>query len=161
MIVFGVVGWKDTGKTGLVERLVTEFSARGLRVSTLKHAHHAFDVDQSGRDSHRHRIAGAQEVLVAGGQRWALMSELRGAPEPGLNALLAKLEPVDLVLVEGWKTAPHPKISTYRGASGREVYLDAWVRAVASDCAVATDLPVLVLDDTAAIADFIWASASP
>lgn len=161
MIVFGIVGWKDTGKTGLVERLVAEFSARGVRVSTLKHAHHAFDVDQSGRDSHRHRLAGARQVLVAGGQRWALMSELRGTAEPGLDALLAKLDPADLVLVEGWKTAPHPKISTYRGASGRAVYLDGWVRAVASDCAVGTDLPILDLDDTAAIADFIWASGAP
>lgn len=157
MRVFGVVGWKNCGKTGLVERLVTEFCARGLRVSTLKHAHHGFDVDQPGRDSHRHRMAGASEVLVAGGQRWALMSELRGADEPSLDDLLTRIAPVDLVLVEGWKGAAIPKIAAYRAASGQAVYRDAHVVAVASDSPVQVDLPVLDLDDTGGIADFIWA----
>lgn len=157
MKVFGVSGWKNSGKTGLMERLVAEFTGRGLRVSTLKHAHHAFDVDQSGRDSHRHRQAGAQEVLVAGGQRWALMSELRGAAEPPLEHLLAKLAPVDLVLVEGWKAAPLPKIECYRAEAGHGLRAgdDPAIRAVAADCDVAAPVPVLSLDDTGAIADFI------
>ncbi len=155
MKVFGIVGWKNSGKTGLVERLVTELCARGLQVSTLKHAHHAFDVDTPGRDSHRHRRAGASEVLVAGGQRWALMSELRGQPEPGLDMLIGKLAPVDVVLFEGWKGSPYPKIAVHRSLSGRDVYLDAQVCAVASDTALDIDIPVLDLNDTAAIANVI------
>ena len=109
MNVFGVTGWKNAGKTGLMERLVAEFCSRGLRVSTLKHAHHSFDVDHPGKDSHRHRMAGASQVLLASTERWALMNEHRGAPEPSLAALLAKLDPVDMVLVEGWKRDTHPK----------------------------------------------------
>ena len=110
MKVWGVVGWKNAGKTGLMERLVAEFVARGVTVSTVKHAHHAFDIDQPGKDSHRHREAGASEVLLGSGARWALMAELRGADLPDLDALLSKLSPVDLVLVEGFKGASHPKI---------------------------------------------------
>lgn len=110
MKVYGVVGWKNSGKTTLVERLVAEISARGFTVSTVKHAHHAFDIDHEGKDSWRHRKAGAAQVLVASKQRWALMTELRGAPEPSLSLLLAQLSPVDLVLVEGFKGAAGPKI---------------------------------------------------
>lgn len=157
MTVFGITGWKNSGKTGLMERLVTEFGARGLTVSTLKHAHHAFDIDQPGRDSHRHRQAGAQEVLIAGGARWALMHELRDAEEPTLDDLLARMSPVDLVLIEGWKRAPHPKIECCRAETrqGLLAETDPTVLAVAADCEVAVPCPVLPLDDTAAIADFI------
>ena len=118
MNVFGVTGWKNAGKTGLMERLVAEFCGRGLRVSTLKHAHHSFDVDHPGKDSHRHRMAGASQVLLASTERWALMNEHRGAPEPSLAALLAKLDPVDLVLIEGWKRDKHPKVEAWRAETG-------------------------------------------
>ena len=118
MNIFGIVGWKNAGKTGLMERLVTEITARGLRVSTVKHAHHSFDVDHPGKDSHRHRIAGATEVLLASRNRFALMHELRDAPEPPLAALLARLSPVDLVLVEGYKRDAHPKVEAHRAATG-------------------------------------------
>ncbi|MFT7310745.1 MAG: molybdopterin-guanine dinucleotide biosynthesis protein MobB, partial [Paracoccaceae bacterium] len=110
MRVFGVTGWKNAGKTGLMERLVTEITGRGITVSTLKHAHHTFDVDHPGKDSHRHRTAGATEVLLSSGKRWALMHELRDTDEPPLTELLTKLAPVDLILIEGYKTGTHPKI---------------------------------------------------
>lgn len=157
--VWGVAGWKNTGKTGLMERLVAEFTARGLSVSTIKHAHHAFDVDQPGKDSHRHREAGAREVLLASARRWALMAELRDADEPPLEALLSKLSPVDLVLVEGYKSSPHPKIETHRTATGTGLIsaTDPSFRAVASDGVPETGLPVFDLDDTETIADFIAA----
>ena len=152
MKIYGVTGWKNSGKTGLIERLVTEFGARGLSVSTLKHAHHAFDVDQPGRDSYKHREAGARQVLVASDKRWALMSE---EPAP-LDTLLGQLAPVDLILIEGWKAAPHPKIECYRAEAGHALKApENAIRAVAADCDVATDVPVLSLDDTGAIADFI------
>ena len=160
MRLYGVTGWKNAGKTGLMERLVAEIAGRGLTVSSLKHAHHTFDVDQPGKDSHRHRQAGAQEVLLASATRWALMHELRGAPEPPLEALLAKLAPVDLVLIEGYKRDRHPKVECWRAAAGHAVMAphDPTIRAVAAD-AVLDDLPVprFDLDDTAAIADFIIA----
>lgn len=157
MKLYGVTGWKNAGKTTLVERLVTEIAGRGFSVSTLKHAHHAFDVDHEGRDSWRHRRAGAREVLVSSGARWALMAELRGAPEPPLEALLAKLAPVDLVLVEGWKRDRHPKVECWRAATGRPLIApeDPTVRAVASDDAPEVAIPVLPLSDPAAVADFI------
>ena len=113
MNVFGVVGYKNTGKTGLMERLVSEITGRGFSVSTIKHAHHSFDVDHPGKDSYRHRSAGASQVLLSSGARWALMSELRGADEPDLDVLLAQLDPVDLVLIEGYKTNPHPKARNF------------------------------------------------
>ncbi|MEM6905618.1 MAG: molybdopterin-guanine dinucleotide biosynthesis protein B, partial [Pseudomonadota bacterium] len=109
MNVYGVVGWKNAGKTTLVERLVAEITARGLSVSTIKHTHHGVDVDQPGKDSHRHREAGARQVILASGARWALMTELRGQPEAPLEALLGQLAPVDLVIVEGYKRDAHPK----------------------------------------------------
>lgn len=158
MKIWGVVGWKNAGKTGLMERLVADLSGRGLRVSTVKHAHHAFDVDQPGKDSYRHRHAGACEVLLASGRRWALMHELRGADEPGLDALLAKLAPVDLVLVEGFKSAPHPKIEAFRQSAGTPLIApdDPTIRAIAADGPIdLADRPVFDLNDTAAIADFI------
>lgn len=157
--VWGVTGWKDAGKTGLMERLVAEFTARGVTVSTLKHAHHGVDVDQPGRDSHRHREAGARQVMLASGARWALMSELRGADEPTLADLLKRLDPVDLVLVEGWKRDRHPKVEAWRPETGRPLIApnDATVRAVAAGgpLTVEVDRPVFALDDTGGIADFI------
>lgn len=157
MKIYGVTGWKNAGKTGLMERLVAEISGRGYSVSTVKHAHHAFDVDQPGRDSYRHRAAGAQEVLLASAQRVALMQELRGAPEPPLADLLGRLSPVDLVLIEGYKREPHPKIEAFRAEAGNALIAptDPAIRAVASDCALEINRPVFDLDDTGRIADFI------
>ena len=157
MKIYGVTGWKNNGKTGLMERLVAEFCARGLIVSTIKHAHHATDVDQPGTDSHRHRQAGASEVVLASAGRIAIMQELRGAPEPPLAELLARLSPADLVLVEGYKREPHPKIEAFRQAAGTGLIApqDPHIRAVASDTPLDLDRPVFDLNDTAAIADFI------
>ena len=157
MNIFGVTGWKNAGKTGLMERLVAEFCSRGLRVSTLKHAHHSFDVDHPGKDSHRHRTAGASQVLLASTERWALMNEHCGAPEPSLAALLAKLDPVDLVLIEGWKRDKHPKVEAWRTETGNQLIApsDPTILAVASDTTLELDRPVFDLDDTAAVADFI------
>lgn len=159
MKVYGVTGWKNTGKTGLVTRLVSHFAARGLHVSTIKHAHHSFDVDQPGRDSFRHREAGAREVIVASSERVAIMSELHDTPEPGLDALLGRLSPADLVIVEGYKSAPHPKIETWRKAAGHPARIaetNPTIRAIASDESLANpQLPSFDLDDTAAIAAFI------
>ena len=157
MRVFGVVGWKNAGKTGLMERLVTEITTRGFTVSTVKHAHHSFDVDHEGKDSYRHRQAGATEVLLASANRFALMRELRDDAEPSLEALLAKLAPVDLVLVEGYKRDAHPKVEAHRSVTGNPLIApgDKTVRAVASDTALELDRPVFDLNDTKAIADFI------
>lgn len=157
MKLYGVTGWKNAGKTGLMERLVSEFVARGLRVSTVKHAHHSFDVDHIGKDSHRHREAGASEVLLASRNRFALMHELRDEDEPTLQTLLSKLAPVDLVLVEGYKRDRHPKIEAFRAETGNPLIApeDDTIRAIASDSPIDTDRPVFDLNDTRAIADFI------
>ncbi|MFV1529966.1 MULTISPECIES: molybdopterin-guanine dinucleotide biosynthesis protein B [unclassified Phaeobacter] len=157
MKIYGVTGWKNCGKTGLMERLVAEFCRRGLTVSTLKHAHHSTDVDQPGTDSHRHRMAGAGEVILASPNRVAIMQELRGMAEPSFTELLARLRPVDLVLVEGFKREVHPKIEAYRTAAGQPLIApeDRSIRAVASDIPLHLDRPVFDLDDTVAIADFI------
>ncbi len=157
MRIYGVTGWKNAGKTGLMERLVEEITGRGLRLSTVKHAHHDTDVDQPGRDSYRHRVAGASQVMLASPRRWALMTELRDAPEPPLEALLAQLDPVDLVLVEGYKRAPHPKVEAWRAENGKPPLAtrNDTIRAIAAKGAPDTPLPVLDLDDTAAVADFI------
>ncbi len=157
MKVYGVTGWKNNGKTGLMERLVAEFTGQGLRVSTLKHAHHATDVDHEGTDSYRHRTAGAQEVVLASAHRVAVMQELRGALEPSLIELLARMTPVDLILVEGYKNAPHPKIEAHRVVAGQPLIApnDPTIRAVASDTPMDLDRPVFDLNDTLAIATFI------
>ncbi len=157
MRLYGVTGWKNSGKTGLMERLVAEITARGLRVSTVKHAHHRFDVDQPGKDSYRHRQAGAAQVLLASRNRVALMTELRDAEEPSLTDLLAQLAPCDLVLIEGYKRDRHPKIEAHRAATGQPLIApgDPTIRAVASDAAPVLDRPVFHLDDTRALADFI------
>lgn len=157
MNVYGVVGFKNAGKTGLMERLVTELTRRGLTVSTVKHAHHTFDVDQPGKDSYRHRKAGATQTLLSSGMRWALMSELRGTDEPPLSELLRQLAPVDVVLVEGYKRDTHPKVEAFRRDANNPLIAetDASVRAIAADCAVESDLPVFDLNDTKNIAQFI------
>lgn len=160
MKIYGVTGWKNSGKTGLVERLVTEFVSRGLRVSTIKHAHHTTDIDTPGRDSYRHREAGAGQTILSTPNRWALMTELRGAPEPELSELVSKLDPCDLVLIEGFKRAGHPKIECHRAETGRDLLAndEPTIRAVASDTLAGTvgDRPVFDLNDARAIADFIW-----
>lgn len=162
MKVYGIIGWKNSGKTGLMERLIAEVRGRGLSVSSIKHAHHGFDIDQPGKDSFRHRQAGAGEVLLASGQRWVLMHENEGGAEPALADLLARLSPVDLVLVEGYKRDAHPKIEAHRVATGQGLIArdDATVRAVASDRR--TELPgmgwhgaAFDLEDAAGVADFI------
>lgn len=159
MRIYGVVGWKNAGKTGLMERLVTEITGRGISVSTVKHAHHTFDVDHPGKDSHRHRIAGATEVLLSSRNRVALMHELREAEEPTLEALLARLSPVDLVLIEGYKRDAHPKIEAHRAETGNPLIApeDDTIRAVAADVPLDLDRPVFDLNDTIAIADFVLA----
>lgn len=157
MKLYGVTGWKNAGKTGLMERLVTDITGRGFSVSTVKHAHHTFDVDHPGKDSHRHRVAGATEVLLASRNRFALMHELRDEEEPTLDALLGKLMPVDLVLVEGYKRDRHPKIEAFRAETGNDLIApgDPTIRAIASDTPIKSDRPVFDLNDTVAIADFI------
>ena len=157
MKLYGVTGWKNAGKTGLMERLVTEITGRGLTVSTIKHAHHSFDVDHPGKDSFRHRVAGASEVILASRNRIAQMTELRGAAEPSLEDLLPRLAPVDLVLIEGYKRDRHPKVEAHRAETGNPLIAtdDPTIRAVASDTPLTLDRPVFDLDDTRAIADFI------
>lgn len=157
--VFGIAGWKNSGKTTMTERLVAAITARGFRVATVKHAHHAFDIDQEGTDSHRHRTAGAVETALVSGRRWALMHELREEAEPSLAEILARLSPCDLVLVEGYKREALPKLELRRTAAARGEALspnDPHVVALASDGAVAdATLPVYHLDDIDGIADFI------
>jgi molybdopterin-guanine dinucleotide biosynthesis adapter protein len=157
MRIYGVTGWKNAGKTTLAERLVAEITGRGFSVSTLKHAHHDTEVDHPGRDSFRHRQAGASQVIVSSPVRWALMSELRGAPEPPMEDLIARLDPVDLVLVEGYKRGPHPKVEAHRVETGRPLLAreNPTVRAVASNGAPDVAVPLFHLDDIPAIADFI------
>jgi molybdopterin-guanine dinucleotide biosynthesis adapter protein len=157
MKVFGFAGWSGSGKTTLIEKLIPRFVARGLKVSLIKHAHHTFDVDQPGKDSYRHRHAGAMEVLVTSSRRWVLMHELRGAQEPSFDEQLKRLSPCDLLIVEGFKHAPIPKLEVWRAVTGEGMLhpQDPHIVAVASDAKVETKLPLLDLNDDAAIADFI------
>ena len=159
MKIFGVTGYKNAGKTGLMERLVTEITGRGFSVSTLKHAHHAFDVDHRGKDSFRHREAGAHQVVLSSGKRWAMMTELRETSEPSLNELISKMTPVDLILIEGWKRDDHAKIEAHRAETGNPLIApnDPTIRAIASDTTLKIDRPVFDLNDTKAIAGFILA----
>lgn len=161
MNLFGFAGFSGSGKTTLIERLIPRLTAAGLRVSLVKHAHHTFDVDQPGKDSHRHRQAGCTEVLVTSSRRWALMHELRGAPEPALNELTAKLAPCDLVLVEGFKREAIPKLEVHRAAVGEPLLFphDPHIVAVASDGKVDTALPLFGLDDIDGIAVFVMVHA--
>lgn len=157
--VFGISGWKNSGKTGLAVRIVTELTARGYRVSTIKHAHHDFDIDKVGADSWRHRQAGAHEVTIVSGTRFAIMHELRGAPQPSFEEILARIAPCDLVLIEGYKYEPVPKIEARRRDAAKTEPLaphDPHIVAIAADHDVTdTTLPVFDLDDTAGVADFI------
>ena len=157
MHVFGFAGFSGSGKTTLIEQLIPRFIARGLRVSLIKHAHHQFDVDTPGKDSYRHRQAGATEVLITSDQRWVLMHELRGETEPGLAEQIGCLSPCDLVLVEGYKRAEIPKIEVYRRSAGKPLLYpnDPRIVAVASDEPVDTQLPQLDLNDPGEIARFI------
>lgn len=155
MRIIGLAGWSGAGKTTLLVKLIPALAARGVSVSTLKHAHHRFDVDKPGKDSFEHRAAGARQVLVASENRWALMTELRGAPEPSLRSLIGQLSPVDLVIVEGFKRDPHPKIEVYRAANDKP-----WMQpempgivAVAADIAPPYALPHAALDDADAVAE--------
>jgi molybdopterin-guanine dinucleotide biosynthesis protein B len=155
----GIVGWKKSGKTTLVEKLIAEFTRRGLKVASVKHAHHNFRIDDEATDSARHRRAGAAQVAIVSGSHWAIVTELRDTPEPSLQDVLQKLEPCDLILVEGYKSAPIPKIEARRreGRAGRPLSdEDATVIAIASDHEITgSALPSFALDDITAIADFI------
>lgn len=157
MKIFGFAGWSGSGKTTLIERLIPLFVARGLKVSLIKHAHHSFDVDQPGKDSWRHRHAGCTEVLVTSSRRWALVHELRGAAEPGFAALIERLSPCDLVLIEGFKRERVPKLEVYRASTGEPLLHpeDPDIVAIASDSRLDTKLPRFDLDDPPAIAGFI------
>jgi len=156
MRIIGLAGWSGAGKTTLLTQLIPEFRRRGISVSTLKHAHHAFDVDKPGKDSWEHRAAGAAQVLVSSAKRWALMTEHRDAPEPALAELLSHFAPVDLLIIEGFKREPHPKIEVHRAANGKPWLHpeDARIGAVASDVAPPPGAPGWVpLADIAGIAD--------
>jgi molybdopterin-guanine dinucleotide biosynthesis protein B len=158
MRIFGLAGWSGSGKTTLMTALIPEFVSRGVTVSTVKHAHHAFDIDQPGKDSWRHRQAGAREVVVSSDHRWALMHELRGSPEPSLDELVGRMSPVDLVLVEGFKRYAHPKIEVYRRSVAKPLLHpeDVHVVAIASDESLPEfSVPWLPLSDAGAIARFI------
>ena len=161
MKVIGLAGWSGAGKTTRLTRAIPHLIARGLRVSVIKHAHHRFDVDVPGKDSWLHREAGAEEVLVSSGRRWALMHELRDAPEPPLRDLLRKMSPVDLVVIEGYKTDSHRKIEVHRAANGKPLLFpeDAAIVGIVTDIAVETGLPTAHLDDIPAVADMMQRAA--
>jgi molybdopterin-guanine dinucleotide biosynthesis adapter protein len=164
MRIIGLAGWSGSGKTTLLAHVIPRLVARGLTVSTVKHAHHAFDIDQPGKDSHTHRMAGATEVLVGSANRWALVHELRGDAEPSLAELLKKLSLADLVVVEGYKRAPHPKLEVYRAAVGKPLLHldDPAIVAVASDEPLPkARVPVVNLDDIEGIADILIRHAAP
>ena len=157
MKTFCFAGWSGSGKTTLIEKLIPIFVKRGLRVSLVKHAHHTFDVDHPGKDSFRHRHAGATEVLVTSSRRWVLMHELRGAREPSFDEQVKHLSPCDLLIVEGFKFAPIPKLEVWRAETGEALLHpnDPHIVAVASDAQVETKLPLLDLNAHEAIAAFI------
>jgi molybdopterin-guanine dinucleotide biosynthesis adapter protein len=161
--IFGITGWKNSGKTTLTEKLVRELTARGYNISTVKHAHHSFDIDKQDTDSFRHRAAGASEVAIVGGERWAIMHELRGADEPSLEEVIARLSPCDLVLVEGYKREGHAKLEARR-LDARDTQpmsrFDETIVAIAADHRLQNEtVPVFGLDNISAIADFIERSA--
>ena len=161
MKVIGLAGWSGAGKTTLLSRIIPHFLKAGLCVSVVKHAHHSFDVDVPGKDSWVHRQAGATEVLVSSGKRWALMHELREASEPRLPELLRKMSPVDLVIVEGFKSEPHRKIEVHRAANGKPLLFpgDPAIAGIATDATLETALPVAHLDDIPAVAAMMQRSA--
>lgn len=157
MKVFGLAGWSGSGKTTLLEKLIPVMVARGIRVSTIKQTHHDVDLDQAGKDSYRHRAAGASEVLLTSSSRWVLLHELRGEPEPSLNEHLQRLSPCDLVLVEGFKQEAIPKLEIHRPGNGKPLLYpqNPHIIAIASDVPLAAPLPWLDLNQPDAIADFI------
>jgi molybdopterin-guanine dinucleotide biosynthesis adapter protein len=164
MRIIGLAGWSGAGKTTLLAKALPRIVARGLTVSTLKHAHHSFDLDQPGKDSHTHRMAGATEVLIASVNRYALMHELRGAPEPSLHELLEKLSPVDLVVIEGFKTARYPKLEVFRAEVGKPALHqdDPFVVGIVSDMAFpASGRPVVAIDDIDAVVGLMLEHAEP
>jgi molybdopterin-guanine dinucleotide biosynthesis adapter protein len=157
MRIFGIIGWKNSGKTGLLERLVEHITDRGFSVSTMKHAHHSFDIDHKGKDSYRHRKAGAHQVLLSSDSRWVLMTEFEKTTELEMDVLLSKMNPVDLILVEGFKANDHLKIETYRAVTKQNplAKLDKQIKAIATKDKVDLSIPIFDLDDTKSIADFI------
>ena len=164
MRIIGLAGWSGSGKTTLLARVIPVLIARGIRVSTVKHAHHGFDVDVPGKDSHTHRVAGATEVFVSSARRWAQIHELRDEEEPSLGDILARLTPVDLVVVEGYKRHPHPKLEIHRAEVGKPLLQpdDDWIVAVASDGPLPdARVPVLDLDDAEKIADVLLIESVP
>jgi len=164
MRIIGLAGWSGSGKTTLITKLIPRLTARGISISTLKHAHHGFDLDQPGKDSFFHRAAGASEVIISSANRWAILHELRGQPEWDLAALIGKMSPVDLVLVEGFKRDAFPKLEIHRIANGKPLIHpeDPHIVAVASDSAVPAALvPVIDLNDIEAIADLLLKHAVP
>lgn len=153
-----MVGWSGSGKTTLLVRLIPELTRRGYSVSTMKHTHHNFDIDQKGKDSYEHRMSGATEVMLTSGKRWALQRELRDEPEPDMDALIARMAPVDLILIEGFKRHRHAKLEVFRPSVGKSLIAadDDTIVAVASDGPVdAVMVPVLDVDDVVVVADFI------
>lgn len=159
MKTIGIAGYSGSGKTTLIEKVIPCLVMEGFRVSLIKHAHHEFDIDQPGKDSHRHRVAGASEVLITSSNRWALMHELRGVPEPSLDEQLKQFSPCDVVIVEGWKHHTMPKIEVHRKLADKPLLFphDASVVAVATDESLATDIPQFGLDDAESVAQFIIA----
>jgi molybdopterin-guanine dinucleotide biosynthesis protein B len=157
MKTFGFAGWSGSGKTTLIEKLIPRFVQQGLRVSLIKHAHHTFDVDQPGKDSYRHRHAGASEILVTSSRRWVLMHELRGTAEPSFDEQVKRISPCDLLLVEGFKYAPIPKLEVWRAETGEPMLHpnDPHIVAVATDAKIEARLPVLDLNDVDAVASFM------
>lgn len=157
MKVFGIAGYSGSGKTTLLEKLIPQFTARGIKVAVIKHAHHGFDIDRPGKDSYRHREAGAHEVLLSCNDRWALMHERRSEGEVTLDELIGRLSPCDLVLIEGFKQEPVPKLEVYRPENGKPPLFPerSDIVALATDADIVTSLPKLPLNDMAAIATFI------
>jgi molybdopterin-guanine dinucleotide biosynthesis protein B len=158
MKIFGLAGWSGSGKTTLIVKLMPELVGRGFEVSTMKHAHHNFDIDEPGKDSYEHRVAGAKEVMISAANRWALMHELRGEEKPSVEELIGRMTPVDLLLVEGFKSHSHPKIEVHRPSVGKPLLQkdDKEIVAVASDEEIAgLPVPVLDINDSGTIADFI------
>lgn len=162
--VLGIVGWSGSGKTTLITKLIPVLTNRGIRVATLKHAHHAFDVDHPGKDSHEHRKAGACEVIISSSRRWVQMHELGNQPEATLAELLARVAPCELILVEGFKTERHPKLEVFRHSVGKSPLhpSDSRIVAIATDEASPNaGVPVVNLNDVAAVADLVWQRAEP
>lgn len=155
--IFGFAGWSGSGKTTLVKAVIPSLIDRGLKVSTIKHTHHNFDIDKPGKDSYEHRVAGAHEVVITGSNRWALLHENRGEKEPDIDFLLGRMAEVDLVLIEGFKSYPHPKLEVYRPEVGKPILCvdDQSIVAVATNADIDTQIPQLPIDDIEAISDFV------